>query len=161
MSKENDKTLPCIGWREWVCLPDLGGPIVKAKIDTGARSSALHAFNVEQFTTDAGVDMVRFTIHPRQKNAKDEVVAEAELLEYRLIRSSNGKQSKRPVIVTDIVLHGKTWPIELTLADRDAMGFRMLIGRQAMRGRWLVDPLSSYLGGSRKELRKQLKRNGQ
>lgn len=146
-----------VGWREWIALTDLGSPIIKAKIDTGARSSALHAFDIETFTRK-GVDLVRFAIHPRQKSAAGEVVVEAELLEYRLVRSSDGRQTRRPVIVTHLLLQEKAWPIELTLASRDAMGFRMLIGRQALRGRVLVDPEASYLSGSRKDLQKQIKR---
>ena len=135
-----------IGWREWVSLPDLGVARVKAKIDTGARSSALHAFAVERVRR-RGKDLVRFAIHPLQRSSRREVVAEAEMVDERIVRSSNGVHALRPVILTRVELLGEAWPIELTLASRDEMGFRMLLGRQAMRGRFLIDPGRSYLAG--------------
>ena len=135
-----------IGWREWVALPDLGVARIKVKIDTGARSSALHAFGVERFRR-RGQDMVRFSIHPLQRSSKREVVAEAVMVDERVIKSSNGVQGVRPVIITLLELLGESWPIEVTLAPRDAMGFRMLLGRQAVRGRFLIDPGRSYLAG--------------
>lgn len=135
-----------IGWREWVALPDLGVTRVKAKIDTGARSSALHAFDLEQFRR-RGHDMVRFAIHTLQRSSKRVIVAEAEMLDERIVRSSNGVNARRPVILTRVELLGESWPIELTLASRDEMGFRMLLGRQALRGRFLIDPGKSYLTG--------------
>lgn len=135
-----------IGWREWVALPDLGVARIKAKIDTGARSSALHAFAVERFRR-RGRDMVRFAIHPLQRSAKREVVAEAEMVDERLVTSSNGVHTLRPVILARLELLGESWPIELTLASRDAMGFRMLLGRQAVRHRFLIDAGRSYLAG--------------
>ena len=137
---------PVIGWREWVALPDLGVPRMKVKVDTGARSSAVHAFGVEYFERD-GSDWVRFELHPRQKSEKHVVSAEAELLDRRPVRSSNGKEEVRPVIVTHAVLLGRRFPIELTLTNRDAMGFRMLLGREAVRRRFLIDPGLSYAGG--------------
>jgi hypothetical protein len=135
-----------IGWREWVALPDLAVSRIKAKIDTGARSSALHAFAVERFKR-RGKDLVRFAIHPLQRSSRREVVAEAEMLGERIVRSSNGVNALRPVIITRLELLGEAWPIELTLASRDEMGFRMLLGRQAMRGRFLIDPGRSYMAG--------------
>ncbi len=135
-----------IGWREWVALPELGVTRIKAKIDTGARSSALHAFAVERVRR-RGKDVVRFAIHPLQRSSRREVVAEAEMVDERTVRSSNGVHALRPVIITRIELLGETWPIELTLASRDEMGFRMLLGRQAMRGRFLIDPGRSYMAG--------------
>jgi len=153
-----ENSLPAIGWREWVALPDLGVERIKAKVDTGARSSALHAFGIKPFERD-GKPWVRFTIHPIQRESKTTIVAEAELLEYRHVRSSTGHQHHRPVILTRIELLGRIWPIELTLASRDAMGFRMLLGRQAVRGHFLVDPGASYLaGGQRKTKRRKKKR---
>lgn len=134
-----------IGWREWIALPELGVDRIKAKIDTVARSSALHAFNIKRFERD-GVRWVRFGIHPRQRSAKGEVVAEAPVLEYRRVRSSGGHETNRPVILTTMAWKGLAWQVELTLASRDAMGFRMLLGRQAIRGRMVVDPGSSFLG---------------
>ncbi len=146
-----------VGWREWVALPDLpadggsppfphGGPRLKAKVDTGARTSSVHAFDVETFERD-GVDLVRFSLHPRQKSAKHSVACEAELLGVREVKSSNGVVQARPVVLTHAVVCGKRFPLELTLANRDAMGFRMLLGREALRGRFVVDPAASYLGG--------------
>ncbi len=135
-----------IGWREWVALPELGVSRIKAKIDTGARSSALHAFAVERVRR-RGKDVVRFAIHPLQRSSRREVVAEAEMVDERTVRSSNGVHALRPVIITSIEILGEAWPIELTLASRDEMGFRMLLGRQAMRGRFLIDPGRSYMAG--------------
>lgn len=133
-----------IGWREWLRLPDLGVKLVKAKVDTGARTSSLHAEDVELFTR-GGHRMVRFTIHPKQRSSRGAVTATARLLEERRVRSSNGHQEVRPVIETTVDVGDVTWPIELTLTSRDVMGFRMLLGRQAMRGHVVVDPARSYV----------------
>jgi hypothetical protein len=135
-----------VGWREWVALPDLGVEAIKVKVDTGARSSSLHAFDMETFTLGRR-EMVRFSIHPLQRNAKDSIATEAEILEYRRIRSSGGHETDRPVIVTPVRFLDQIWEIELTLATRDAMGFRMLLGREAVRNRFLVDPGRSFYGG--------------
>ncbi|GAB5519873.1 MAG: RimK/LysX family protein [Rhodothermales bacterium] len=147
--KHNRPELPVIGWREWVGLPDLGIPSIKVKVDSGARSSSLHAFALQQFEQD-GVTWVRFQVHPVQRTRAEAVEVKAEVLEFRSIRSSSGKASLRPVIVTRVTLLGITWPIELTLARRDAMGFRMLLGREAFRGRFIVDGEKSYYGGKPK-----------
>jgi hypothetical protein len=136
--------LPVIGWREWIALPEFGVARVKAKVDTGARSSSLHAFSLKSFRRD-GAAWVRFQIHPVQRSTAASVDVEAPVLEFRQIRSSNGKSSRRPVIVTPIELMGWTWPIELTLASRDEMGFRMLLGREAIRNRFLVHTGRSFL----------------
>lgn len=133
---------PVIGWREWVHLPDLGGIVVKAKVDTGARTSALHAFDITQDGGD-----VHFTLHPVQRVARPEVRCTARLVDRRAVRSSSGSAQQRLVIATRIGLLGQVFSIELTLARRDSMGFRMLLGRAAMRGRFLVDPSRSYLAG--------------
>lgn len=146
MSKSNKKPLAIIGWREWTGLPDLGIEKVKAKIDTGARSSSLHAFDIKTIDQD-GKTYVRFRVHPLQRNSRETVECRAEVLEYRLIRSSTGHAQKRPVIVTTIHVLGETWPIELTLANRVEMGFRMLLGREAVRGRFMVDSGKSFYGG--------------
>lgn len=140
--------LPVIGWRERLALPELGISEIKAKIDTGARSSALHAFELEIFTRD-GKEMVRFKVHPYQRDTKRTVIAEAELLESRTVRSSMGHAQLRPVIQTVVKLGEMKWPIELTLTNRDEMGFRMLLGRQAMRRRWLVEPGKSFMQSRR------------
>ncbi len=138
--------LPVIGWREWVALPDLACDRIKVKVDTGARSSALHAFNIVEFEKD-GENWVRFDIHPRQRQKEPVITTEAKVLEHRLVKSSNGKTTRRPVIITNVKWQSMTWRIELTLANRDAMGFRMLLGRQAVRGKMLVDPGGAFYGG--------------
>ena len=134
-----------IGWREWVGLPDLGERRLKAKIDTGAKSSAIHAYNVRVFAR-GGTEIVRFELHPRQRNDKVVIAAEAEVLEFRKVRNCGGSVSTRPVIVTHAALFGRRFPIELTLANRDEMGYRMLLGREALRGRFLIDTGQSYRG---------------
>lgn len=133
-----------IGWRELVALPTLGISKIKAKIDTGARSSALHAFHLEKFERDHRV-MIRFQVHPRQRDSKTTITAEAELLEYREVRNSGGAAQLRPVILTDVELGQQRWQIELTLTNRDVMGFRMLLGRQAVRRKFLIDPGKSFI----------------
>jgi hypothetical protein len=147
--------LPVIGWREWVGLPELGIKTIKAKVDSGARSSSLHAIDLQTFKRD-GVQWVRFKVHPIQRSRDKAIVAEAVILEFRSVRSSSGIAKMRPVIVTDVALLGTTWPVELTLTSRDKMGFRMLLGREAFRGRFLVDGGKSYYGGRQKR-RKQKK----
>ncbi|HET6884426.1 MAG TPA: RimK/LysX family protein [Pirellulales bacterium] len=148
MLPELRPTLPVIGWREWLALPALGVRGVKAKIDTGARSSALHAFDIQFFERDQQ-PMVRFCIHPWQRTDEGVIEAEAPLAGQRLVRNSGGLETLRPVIVTEAELGGRRWPIELTLTSRDAMGFRMLLGREAVRRRFLVEPGRSYLLGKR------------
>ncbi len=132
-----------IGWREWIELPELGIHSIKAKIDTGARTSSLHAFQVETFRR-SGRDFARFRVHPFQRDSIRVVQAEAPLIDVRTIRSSSGHITERPVITTQIRLFDEFWTIELTLANRDQMGFRMLLGREAIRGRFLVDPGNSF-----------------
>ncbi|NES70710.1 MAG: ATP-dependent zinc protease [Okeania sp. SIO2D1] len=136
--------LPIIGWREWIALPEIGITRIKAKIDTGARSSALHAFDIETFEID-GKPRVKFKIHPKQRNTNKIVIAEAELIDERNVRSSSGQAELRPVILTEINLMQKKWQVELTLTNRELMGFRMLLGRQAVRGVFLINPGKSYL----------------
>jgi hypothetical protein len=141
------KSLSIIGWRERVALPDLGISQIKAKIDTGARSSALHAFDVEPFSRD-GKTMVRFKVHPYQRDTHRTVSTEAELIDQRQVRNSGGHAQLRPVIQTMVELNGERWLIELTLTNRDVMGFRMLLGRQAVRKRFLVDAGRSFVQSS-------------
>ncbi len=139
-----------IGWREWVRLPDLApDDAIKAKIDTGARTSAIHAWDIEHVER-AGETWVRFSLHPRQRDDDHVVTAEARLVEEREVRSSNGDVENRCVVSTTLVLGEEQWPIELTLTKRDQMGFRMLLGRTAMAGRLRVDPGVSYRGGGGK-----------
>ncbi|MBE7386211.1 MAG: ATP-dependent zinc protease [Leptolyngbya sp. SIO1E4] len=132
-----------IGWREWLSLPDLNVAQIKAKVDTGARSSALHAFDIEYFNQD-DCSMVHFKMHPLQRNTSFTVEATAAVLGKRPVRNSGGQTQDRPVIRTLVCLGGQQWPIELTLTNRDVMGFRMLLGREAIRHRFLVDSGDSY-----------------
>lgn len=137
-----------LGWREWVALPDLGVEAIKAKLDTGARTSSLHAFGMERFE-EGDRPMVRFEIHPRQRSDAGSVEVEVEVVDERWVRNSGGTRELRPVIVTDIRVGDDRWTIELTLTRRDEMGFRMLLGRQALRRRAVVDPGTSYRAGQR------------
>lgn len=139
--------LAVIGWREKVALPELNITSVKAKVDTGARSSALHAFDIEVFKREE-VDFVRFKVHPSQNSRKKVITAEAPLVDLRAVRSSSGQSETRPVIQTIVSTGTHQWPIELTLTNREVMGFRMLLGRQAIRQRFLVDSSQSYLQSS-------------
>lgn len=143
-----------IGWRESVQLPDLDIPHINAKVDTGARTSALHADDVK-VVRRRGKEFVTFTVHPVQKSLKPAVSCEAELLEYRSVRSSNGAVTRRPVIQTFIELGGFAWQIELTLVNRDEMGFRMLLGRNGVRPGMLVDPHKSFLQSRRVRRKKK------
>jgi hypothetical protein len=135
-----------IGWREWVGLPDLGVAAIKAKVDTGARSSSLHAWSVEEISRHDTI-WLRFTVHPIQRNDEFLVVCEAPLVGHREVRSSNGETEVRPVIATSLQILDGRCSIELTLTRRDEMGFRMLLGRSAVRRRFLVDPARSFRGG--------------
>lgn len=144
------ESLSVIGWREWLGLPELGVKRVKAKIDTGARSSSLHALDVEEFRQDDR-DFVRFVVYPRQKSDQKQIQCEMPVLEFREIRSSNGRVQRRPVIRTNLQLLGREFAVDLTLADRSRMGFRMLVGREALRGRFLVDSGASFLCGRRRK----------
>ena len=143
---KNKSELPVLGWREWLHLPELGIGRVKAKIDTGARSSSLHAFDVQEIDR-CGELFVRFKVHPKQRRQSKLIMTEAKVLEFRNVRSSSGHIESRPVVVTLVSLLGQQWPIELTLTDRGAMGFRMLVGREALRGRFIVNPEQSFCGG--------------
>ncbi len=150
MAKRKRSPQDVIGWREWVALPDLGIDAVKAKVDTGARSSSLHAFAVEHFERD-GQDWVGFGVHPMQRDWRTTVRAELPLVEMRVVRNpgGGGREELRPVVVTAAELMGRVFEIELTLTRRDRMGFRMLLGRSAVRGRFVVDPGRSYVAGKR------------
>ena len=136
-----------VGWREWVTLPGAGVPWIKAKIDTGARTSSLHAFDVEEFRRDDGADAVRFGVRPWQDSDEDAVVVECPVHDRRTVRSSSGHTEERVVVLMDVTLHGRMMSAEITLTNRDEMGFRMLIGREALRQGFSVDPARSFLGG--------------
>ena len=137
-----------VGWREWAALPELDIPAIKVKVDTGARTSALHAFEVNTFERDGG-EWVRFRLHPLQDNTEHECVCECPVIDRRVVSDSGGHREERVVISTQIEFGGRRWPIEMTLTDRDSMRFRMLLGRTAMDG-LVVDPSSSFLlGGNR------------
>lgn len=135
-----------LGWREWISLPQLGIEWVKCKVDTGARTSALHAHFVER-VHDRGRDRVRFGIHPFQRDSVTSVSCIADVLDERIVSDSGGHRERRFVINTRAVLHGIGFDLELTLTNRDSMQFRMLLGRSALAGRFLVEPARSYLTG--------------
>lgn len=134
------------GWREWVALPDLGVDWIKAKIDTGARTSSLHAFDVVEFEQD-GESWVRFRVKPWQDSQEDAVVVELPIHDRRAVRSSSGHAQQRIVVQLLIRLVEREVLAEVTLSNRDEMGFRMLIGREALRHGYTVDPARSFLGG--------------
>jgi len=134
------------GWREWVSLPDLGVAWMKAKLDTGARSSAIHAFDQHSFDRD-GREWVRFSIHPWQRSTEDAVQVELPVHARRTVRSSTGHEQERPVVLMDVRLVDRVLTAEVSLSSRDEMGFRMLIGREALRQGFLIDSGRSYLGG--------------
>ncbi len=138
--------LVTIGWREWVGLPELGISRIKVKVDTGARTSSLHAFGLEFFRRGR-TEMVRFEVHPEQRSSRKSVLVEVPVHERRIVKPSSGHEENRVVIITALQLDGREWPVELNLTRRDSMGFRMLLGRQAVRGNFVVDPGSSYLAG--------------
>ena len=137
-----------LGWREWVSLPELGIKRIKAKVDTGARTSALHAFDVSLDET-SNAKIVKFSIHPRQHDLDTVIACQAPLLEEREVRDSGGHSELRYVIQTQIAIGDSVHTAEVTLTNRDTMGFRMLIGRTAMKGHYLVDPGRSYLMSKR------------
>ena len=135
-----------VGWREWIALPDLGIPAIKAKFDTGARTSSLHTFFTELYETD-GIPMVRFGVHPLQRRRDVVIYCNAKVLDHRWTTDSGGGSEKRFVIGTTIALAGMKWPIELNLTNREDLRFRFLVGRTTMEGWLKVDPARSFVMG--------------
>lgn len=134
-----------LGWREWGALPELGITAIKMKVDTGARTSCLHAFKLEPFNKD-GEDWLRIWVHPEQESDREHM-CEAKIHDQREVTDSGGHTELRYVIKTKLKVGEFYDDVELTLTNRDSMKFRMLLGRQAMRGVFLVDPDASYLQG--------------
>ncbi|MCS6556272.1 ATP-dependent zinc protease [Curtobacterium flaccumfaciens] len=150
--KSSDSGLVVAGWREWAGLPDLGVPWIKVKLDTGARSSALHAFDLEELPGER----VRFSLHPWQDTDTDASTIECDVHDRRIVRSSTGHTQERIVVRTRIALAGQVVESEVTLSNRDQMGFRMLVGREALRQGFLVDPARSFMAGrAPKEIRRR------
>jgi hypothetical protein len=134
---------PVLGWREWISFPELGLSSIKAKIDTGARTSCLHAFKLETFDNH-GTEWVRFSVHPYQKNQKV-IMCEAPVHDKRIVTDSGGHSEERIVIISQAVIGSWIAPIEITLTSRDLMRFRVLLGRTAIKkGGFVVNPALSY-----------------
>lgn len=138
------KRLEVIGWREFASLPDFGVEAIKVKIDTGARTSSIHVSEIK-YTKRGKKEFAHFTVHPKQRSSLPAIEAKAEVIEHRKVTSSNGQASIRPVVLATLLIGDFQREIELTLVNRDMMGFRMLLGREAMRGSFLVDPGKSFL----------------
>ena len=138
------QNLLTIGWREWVSLPELGIAKIKAKIDSGARTSCLHTAEYEVFQK-GDTDWVRFTVHPIKRHNEVETHAEAKVIDYRIVRDSGGHEEKRPFIRTNMHIANQIWPIEVSLSNRENMKFRMLLGRTGMAQRAVIDCSKSYL----------------
>ena len=148
MAPKKKSSLQELGWREWVSLPALGIDRIKAKIDTGARTSALHAFSLQPFKEN-DQERIRFDIHPLQGNKKNVISCEADVVDLRWVTDSGGHSEERYVIETPVLINGRTWLIEVTLTERDTMLFRMLLARNAIRGRYVVNPARSFLQSMR------------
>jgi hypothetical protein len=143
-SLKKKRKLSHIGWREWVALPELQIHKIKAKIDTGARTSALHAFALRPFK-EGDKERIAFDIHPLQNNVDVTLSCTADIIDKRWVTDSGGHREERFVIRTPVILGDKTWDIEITLTERDTMLFRMLLGRSAIRKRFIVNPGKSFI----------------
>ena len=135
----NYKAKTIIGWHEWCRFPKLNLPGIIAKIDTGAKTSSLHAFKIKPFKRE-GESWVNFDVHPLQRHRYPVINCESRVVDERAVTSSNGTTEHRIVISTSMVLGGRVFPTELTLTNRDEMGFRLLIGRKSLNRRFIVDP---------------------
>jgi hypothetical protein len=156
MGSENSQ-LPALGWREWISLPSLGLPKIKAKVDTGARTSALHTFDLEMYDDEGENDRVRFKVHPIQNNTEVFIECDTKVVNLRSVRDSGGHEELRPFIQVPIVLGDYRWDIEMSLTNRDNMKFRMLLGRTALVNRFVVNSGKSYLIGRRPSSPSKLK----
>ena len=143
-----------LGWREWVSLPELGVARIKAKVDTGARTSALHATNARKYRDD-GKDRVEFEVQPLQRKTIQPLTCRADIVDQRVVTDSGGHKEERLVIGTTLSIGAYSWPIEVTLTSREDMLFRMLLGRTAIESIALVDPAKSYLVGKRPRKKKK------
>lgn len=143
-TRPHHNSLLVVGWREWIALPELGISQIKVKVDSGARTSALHAYEIKPFKQN-GKHRIRFKIHPLQR--RSDVVRECvcDVEDIRWVSDSGGHRERRYVIKTPVSLGGQMWPIEITLTNRDTMHFRMLLGRTAMSTRVVVNPAVSFL----------------
>lgn len=146
INKKSNHHRHIIGWREWVALPDLGINRIKAKIDTGARTSALHAFQLKPYKKD-GKYKIFFAIHPHQNNNKIVIKCDSVITDIRWVTDSGGHREKRYVITTPLLLGGITHDIEVTLTNRDSMRFRMLLGRSGLKPHFIVNPAVSFVYG--------------
>ncbi len=145
------------GWREWVSLPTLGIARIKAKLDTGARTSALHALRTERYI-EGGVPHVRLHVQPRQRDGGRVLVVETAIIDERTVSDSSGRRERRIVVASELALGGARWPIELTITNRDSLRFRMLLGRSAMQGHLIIDPDRSYVLGKPDKARLEVAR---
>ncbi|MEZ5525639.1 MAG: ATP-dependent zinc protease [Pseudomonadales bacterium] len=150
IGKISKKSKLIIGWREWCALPDLAVPGIAAKIDTGAKTSSLHAYKIEPFIRDSQ-QWVKFRVHPIQRRRRPEILCEAPVVDKRAVTSSNGETEQRFVISTTLVLGAHRFTTEITLTNRDEMGYRMLVGRQSLNQRFVVDPSLSLTTGDYEE----------
>ena len=151
---KSKSSLPVVGWREWLSLPDLKIDMIKAKVDTGARTSALHAFFIDPFEHN-GAEWIRFGIHPLQGNSEFEITCEMPVKDRRIVSDSGGHSEERFVIETTLLLGQHRWQAELTLTNRDSMKFRMLLGRTALADRFMVNPHNSYSIGKKPKMTKR------